>query len=429
MKNIFSSLKVIFKDSIYWYIAIGSSALMAYISYWLFYQTTTISDFLSMTQNGDFGRFSYAYSVTYIITTLLIIILSGISLSVTFWLYKHSKLSRAKITAGNTGGLIAGIFSMACPVCGSFLFSLIGVAGGLAIFPLQGLELKFLSIALLVFPIIYVAKKVDYILDCQECNDVTVNNPDTKKLINVSNFQTPQKQIALPMGKILIFILAVIFLINQGFLTKVAANMGLVHKKSIIPALFSIRTKTTQTIIAPKLNPDGKTTSLVEQPTITEVPANPNTGDALADAKVVMIPIGKPFYAPEDISFDDPINAQKKWKSIGFSMKLTPEQETRWKGLTSTFTCNYCCGGPNNVTVIGRCGCAHSYAWQGFFRYMIVTYGDKYTDDQLKGEAFRWSGIWYPKGVLEDYLLATGKSEALPHHSHGGVGSDGRHGL
>ncbi len=60
---------------------------------------------------------------------------------------------------------------------------------------------------------------------------------------------------------------------------------------------------------------------------------------------------------------------------------------------------------------------------------MIVTYGDKYSDAQLKGEASYWGVIWYPKGYLEDYLLATGNVNVMGHATHGGAGSDGMHGL
>lgn len=183
------------------------------------------------------------------------------------------------------------------------------------------------------------------------------------------------------------------------------------------------------TIIAPKLNPDGKTTSLVEQPTITEVAANPNSGDALADAKVVMQATGKPFYAPDDISFDDPINAQKKWGAFEKSISLSGDLEARYQKLISMMVCSYCCGSPTSVTTINRCGCAHAKAVRGMFKYMLQNYGSEYSDDQLLGEAHRWYAIWYPKGMLEDYLLATGKSDALPHQTHGGAGTDGRHGL
>ena len=60
---------------------------------------------------------------------------------------------------------------------------------------------------------------------------------------------------------------------------------------------------------------------------------------------------------------------------------------------------------------------------------MITNYGDKYNDEQLVGESHRWYALWYPKGMLEDYLLFTGDRTTLPHQSHGGAGSDGMHGL
>ena len=258
----------------------------------------------------------------------------------------------------------------------------------------------------------YASRKVQQTLECEDCNDI------------------PKRSvIILPLEKIFIFGLAALFLLNQLLIGQITASMGITSKGNLVASLFHIKTASTMTIIAPKLNPDGKTTSLVEQPTISEVSANPNTGNALSDAKVVMIATGKPFYAPDDIAFDDPINAQKKWGAFENSITLTGNLQNRYNQLINTFTCNYCCGGPTNVTVIARCGCRHAKAWSGMFKYMLQNYGDKYTNEQLKGEAYRWTGIWYPKGVLEDYLLATGKGDVLGHQAHGGAGADGRHGL
>lgn len=224
--------------------------------------------------------------------------------------------------------------------------------------------------------------------------------------------------IILPLQKILVFSLAALFLINQILMAQVSAAMGITHSKS------------TYTIIAPKINSDGKTTSLVQWPTITQVLASPNSGNVLVDAKMVMIATGKPFYAPDDVSFDDPINAQKKWGVYETAIKLSAELEQRYLKLISTMmTCSYCCGSANSVTMNKNCGCAHAKAVRGFYRFMIQNYGDKYSDEQLVGESHRWYALWYPKGMLEDYLLATGNESALPHESHGGAGSDGRHGL
>ena len=422
MNKILTGLQIVFKESFYKKVAIVTSLIVAYLSYWLLNQTTTVPMFIEMTRNGDFGKYSLAYGTTYIVTTLLIILLSGISIAVMVWLYRHSKLGIGKDFGTNVGGLGAAMLGMGCPVCGAFLLSAVGVAGGLTVFPLQGLELKFLSLGLLTASTVYGAGKVSHALECEDCNDVSTHQArSTKPVRNI---------IVLPLQKIFVFLLAGLFLINQLLIGQVTASRGMVPRSSgFVSQLFGIKTASAATIIAPKLNPDGKTTSLVELSTISEVPANPNTGDALADAKVVMIASGKPFYAPDDISFDDPINAQKKWGAYEQSISLTGELEQRYQWLISNMACSYCCGGPTNVTTINRCGCAHAKAAKGFFKFMLQNYGDKYSNDQLLGEGHRWYAIWYPKGMLEDYLLSTGKGDVLGHQTHGGAGSDGRHGL
>lgn len=414
MKKYLSSLQVIFSNSFYVKVALLSSFVVGYLSYWLFYQTTTIDIFLGNMRNGEFGKFSYAYGITYILSTFIIIVLSGLSIASTVWLFRHSKLGTRNAIGGNAGGLVSAGFAMGCPVCGAFLLSAFGIAGGLTIFPFQGLELKLVSLALLTFSLFYGLSKVSK-KDCEACMDIRKQ-------------EKSQRLIIFPLEKTVVAVLTVLFVINQLFIGQTAQALGMVPRSSIAN-LLGIRRANAYAIIAPKVNPDGRTTSLVEQPTITEVSANPNTGDALADAKVVMIATGKPFYAPDDISFDDPINAQKKWGAYEQSIKLSGSLQSRYDTLISTMVCSYCCGSPTNVTLNKNCACAHAKAVRGFYKYMLQTYGDKYTNEQLVGESHRWYAIWYPKGMLEDYLLATGKSSALPHQTHGGAGTDGMHGL
>lgn len=422
MKKILTSLKIIFKDSFYIWTALYTSLATGYLSYWLFYKTTTIQTFIDNVKIGDFGPYSLAYGISYLVTTILIIFLSGVSVACAVWLLRHSKLGKGKSITANVGGLAAAAFGMGCPVCGAFLLSALGVAGGLSILPLQGLELKFLSLGLLTGSIFYSASKVNTALDCKECADISHQHKQKTKASGL-------RVLLFPLEKVFIHLLIILFILNQVLITQISVATGAASSGGIVGQLFGIKTAAAATVIAPKLNPDGKTTTLVEQPTITEVPANPNTGDAVADAKVVMFPTGKPFYAPDDISFDDPINSQNKWGALEDSITLSGNLQSRYNQLINTFTCNYCCGGPTQVTTISRCGCKHAKAWKGMFKYMLQTYGDKYTNEQLMGEAYRWTGIWYPKGVLEDYLLATGKGDALGHETHGGAGSDGRHGL
>jgi len=429
MKNLFFSLRIVFSESLYRYIAVSVSLVVAYISYWLFYQTTTIPTFLENIRAGDFGPYSWAYGITYIITTLLTVGVSGVSVTYLVWLYKHSALNSKKSLGASASGLIASAFGMGCPVCGAFLFSAVGIAGGLSILPLQGLELKFASLGLMMGSTVFASRRVNEAADCQDCNDISGHNYKMAKINSNQSAQPKKNLVVLPLEKIFISLLVILFLFNQILMTQVSAGMGFGSKSSFIGSLFGIKTAAAATVIAPKLNPDGKTTTLVEQPTITEVPANPNTGDALADAKVVMLATGKPFYAPDDISFDDPVNAQKKWGAFETSIKLSADLEARYQKLIGTMVCSYCCGGPTNVTINKNCGCAHAKAVRGFYKYMLQTYGDKYSDEQLVGESHRWYAIWYPKGMLEDYLLATGKGDVLGHQTHGGAGTDGRHGL
>lgn len=421
-KQSLQGIKEVFRQKYFFAIAIISALIMGYIYYWLFIQVTSISSFFRMAQSGDFGPYSILFAVVYWLVTLATVVFFGVSLALLVWLWQHSQL-RKNFGSGtsNTLGAIVGAFGSACPVCGAFLLSLVGVASGVAAFPLKGLELKFVSLGLIMGSTFFAAKKVGEAGKCADCSDVLGHKnlaPNSLPRNNPKNSQ---------LEKIIVWVIIAIFLVNQVFISRVAAQIGL--PAGGIARLFGAKSAATTVIIAPKINPDGRTTTLVEQPTITEVPANPNSGDALADAKAVMMSSGKPFYAPEDVSFDDPINAQNKWGAYEGSIRLDSEKEARYQKLISTMVCSYCCGSATRVTLIKQCGCAHAKAVRGFYRYMLQSYGDEYSDDQLIGESHRWYAIWYPKGMLEDYLLATGKESALPHTSHGGAGNDGRHGL
>lgn len=226
-----------------------------------------------------------------------------------------------------------------------------------------------------------------------------------------------------------VWLVIVLLAANQFIIGTLIPRQASASPTAVLSKLFGAKSASAAIIVMPRLNPDGTTTSLVEQPTISEVPADPKTGDAVADAKTVMLATGSPFYAPDGISFSDPINAENLWGAYETGIQLSGDLQTRYDTLTTMLTCNYCCGEPGNVTRNKQCGCAHAKGARGFFKYMLQTFGEKYTNDQLMGEAFRWQAIWYPKGAVEDYLLATGKGSVIGHATHGGAGADGMHGL
>ncbi len=226
--------------------------------------------------------------------------------------------------------------------------------------------------------------------------------------------------------KFLLSILIAVLVINQVAIASVSQAMGATH--SLMASLLGISTANAMEIMMAVPNDDGNTTHLQMMPTITEVSGEPGSGDVVARAMTVMLATGTPFYAPEGISFDDPVGSLQVWGQYE-KMEIAQDLTDRYGRLISTFACNFCCGSPNDVTFSGNCGCAHARGARGFFKYMLSQYGDTYSDDQLYGEAYRWQAIWYPSGVVEDYLLATGRGDVIGHKTHGGAGSDGMHGV
>lgn len=226
-----------------------------------------------------------------------------------------------------------------------------------------------------------------------------------------------------------IWIITILLATNQFMIGSMVPRAHGVSPFKGLKELFSAQGASAREVLDTKLNPDGRTTTIAKWPTISEVPAEPKGMDPVEAAKVVMIPTGTPFYAPEGISFDDPVGALAAWQPYEDTVQLNGELQARWEKIIGQMTCDYCCGGPSNVTVITRCGCRHAKAYRSIAKHLIQNYGDKYTDDEILGELKRWKGVWYPKGVIEDYLLATGRVDVLGHQTHGGAGADGMHGM
>ncbi|MBI4089921.1 MAG: hypothetical protein HY421_00795 [Candidatus Kerfeldbacteria bacterium] len=247
--------------------------------------------------------------------------------------------------------------------------------------------------------------------------------PSNKRWFSPADQQTNERR-----ARVVVWLIAAVLATDQFMIASLTPKSASASPLASLKSMLGIKTASAMVIIGPTLNPDGKTSSLVEQPTISNVPANPKSGDELTDAKVVMLATGAPFYAPDGIIFDDPVTAEKLWAGYE-SAQLSDDLMNRYTTLTDRLLCSYCCGEPGMVTRNSNCGCAHAKAARGFFKYMLQTYGSTYSDEQLLGEAFRWQAIWYPKGAVEDYLLATGKVDVIGHATHGGAGVDGMHGL
>ena len=99
------------------------------------------------------------YIITSLVLSCLVAILAGINVS--------AAIFRLKSNAGmkRTGSsFLSGIFAVytpGCPACMTPIAVVFGTVGGLLALPLQGLELKFISIGALLFSIYWISRKMN----------------------------------------------------------------------------------------------------------------------------------------------------------------------------------------------------------------------------------------------------------------------------
>jgi hypothetical protein len=104
------------------------------------------------------------YIITSIGLTVGISTLAGINFAM--MAYKMNQMKKINSVKSNSvktnssaifGGVFAA-FTPGCPACTAPLAVILGAVGGLSLFPMQGLELKFISIGVLIFSIYWIAR-------------------------------------------------------------------------------------------------------------------------------------------------------------------------------------------------------------------------------------------------------------------------------
>lgn len=134
------------------YISLGimASVGMTLIFYLTLNIDSSLTSLIYNTKNNP------VYLYTYVILTILIIILAGINapLIAYKWTPNFKKTTSTGISS------LFHIASSACPTCGSWILSLVGLTSGLAAFPFYGLELKAISFSLMLMPVIISVKEI-----------------------------------------------------------------------------------------------------------------------------------------------------------------------------------------------------------------------------------------------------------------------------
>jgi len=112
-------------------------------------------------------EFLPVYMMTSISLTGIVAILAGINIALVAYnikIQRSNNIKKSNVSAFLGGTLTA--FTPGCPACTTSLTAVLGVVGGLAIFPLQGIELKLISIAALTFSIWWAMRNINNTTCC-----------------------------------------------------------------------------------------------------------------------------------------------------------------------------------------------------------------------------------------------------------------------
>ena len=99
------------------------------------------------------------YIITSIGLTISISTLAGINFAM--MAYKMNQMKKMNSVKTNSSAIFGGVFAAftpGCPACTAPLAVILGAVGGLSLFPMQGLELKFISVGVLIFSIYWITR-------------------------------------------------------------------------------------------------------------------------------------------------------------------------------------------------------------------------------------------------------------------------------
>lgn len=324
-----------------------------------------------------------------------------VSFFIVLWREEKKQRVHSNTVVGATGGGLAALVAGICPVCQSI--GIVALGSTLLNIPTTFLApylgiIKTLSIGFLVLAVYLKADSV-YTKTCKACLVPPAKGKNKKDPLLFRNNYF--------FGAVAI--LVVLIFINQMMIPNAFASAQSMSGGTVSLGAFEYGSKVTLKPMPlaageqPKIQ--GYKAKVKSLPTISELSIVPSTGDAVQDLLNNVVPKGTPWYGEQaGVTFDDPISSQKQWASYR-SLQLSSTEKERWNRIANSFTCDYCCGSPQNPTIITRCGCAHAAAAQGMATWFIKYYGDSYSDEEIYGEMARWYALWYPKGTIERIVL------------------------
>ncbi len=108
---------------------------------------------------GIVSEFMPFYLASSIALTAAVSGLAGINFAM--MAFKISRMRMMRSVKSDSSAVLGGAFAAftpGCPACTAPLAVILGAVGGLSLFPMQGLELKFVSVGVLCFSIWWIAR-------------------------------------------------------------------------------------------------------------------------------------------------------------------------------------------------------------------------------------------------------------------------------
>lgn len=87
-------------------------------------------------------------------------IIAGLNLSLTLLRIRNTKVFIGRTNLFSLVGISAGSFGASCSACTTSLIAILGVSGGLAVFPLRGLEFLLLAFTILAVSLYFTSKSL-----------------------------------------------------------------------------------------------------------------------------------------------------------------------------------------------------------------------------------------------------------------------------
>lgn len=201
MEIIKKALSLVFAKTSSWILAISLFLNAIFLYYFILLQTTTWEVFWQ----SNIAIYNWLQIILTIISAALI------ALAFTMFAYilefKDKKYKKQGSILETLGALVFSLSATGCTVCGAFILPTIGIAASLTALPLGGLEIKFLSLLLLVYAIYEYSRILAGV--CLPFKQPLFEFKKGNVIFNLNKSTLPQLK---PVVIVLVFVLIIYFL-------------------------------------------------------------------------------------------------------------------------------------------------------------------------------------------------------------------------